>query len=126
MEKVKVLWASRHAMTEFQKDDLIDVINDCGYACGKNTNSPEIITENIVWSASEDTSRDFSENQEKWERIKAKNYDVIAGVFPPVAIECFENVSVPIFSPVSKQDRKIREDGSVQIEFIHLRYAKIN
>ena len=124
-KQIKILWASRHAMSDVQKNNLIQTIKSEYPDSDKNIDNPDIVTLNVVWFATEDETSDMSNNRSYWDTFQ-KDFDIIAGVFPPVAIECFENISVPIFSPVSKQEKSLRKDGSSKIDFIHLRYSKIN
>jgi hypothetical protein len=94
-----------------------------------------IVTQNVTWDASEDAYADDQNNKRRWKEILDTTEDevIVTGVFPPVALESLgglistEGVGqrVILLSPVSKQDRKIREDGSAQIEFIHLRWATV-
>jgi hypothetical protein len=91
----KVIWVSRHEMTEKQKEMFL--------VC-------EIISENITWAATEDAVEDFNTNMGIWKGLKA---DVIAGVFPPSAIEAMPfDLTASVLSPVSEQS-------------VHVRWAKL-
>jgi hypothetical protein len=121
----QVYWFSRHEMSATQKADLEKFL-------GHEVN---IVTQNVTWDASEDAYADDQNNKRRWKEILNTTEDevIVTGVFPPVALESLgglistEGVGqrVILLSPVSKQDRKIREDGSAQIEFIHLRWATV-
>jgi hypothetical protein len=121
----QVYWFSRHEMSAPQKADLEKFL-------GHEVN---IVTQNVTWDASEDAYADDQNNKRRWKEILDTTEDevIVTGVFPPVALESLgglistEGVGqrVILLSPVSKQDRKIREDGSAQIEFIHLRWATV-
>lgn len=70
----KVLWLSRHELTEEQKALLRQFEGEVS------------ITEtNIVWSCTKDETRDNAENAEAWKRI-ASRADIIVGIFPPVSL----------------------------------------
>lgn len=114
----KVLWASRHAMTEEQKKDLEDLLED----------SVEVVaSENILWAASADVRTDMDANIAIWKTLQQKA-DHICGVFPPVAVEVipFADLHAAVWSPVSAQSKELRADGSTQIAFRHLRWAGLN
>ena len=121
----QVYWLSRHAMTDEQKMDLEKFLGS----------EVEIVMQNVTWGASEDAYTDDQNNKRRWKEILDMSEDeiIVTGVFPPVALESLgglistEGVGqrVVLLSPVSKQNRKIREDGSAQIEFIHLRWATV-
>ena len=127
-----ILWLSRHPMDD---DQLIDLRNMLG--C-----SIKVITKNITWKASEDGLIDSPANitiltdlitKEFKDAYKYDNNIIIAGVFPPVVFEALsihsnwipEGKRIHLFSPVSKQDKTIREDGEAIIKFVHLRWALV-
>lgn len=122
-----ILWLSRHHMGDDQLEDLKSSLSD----------DIEVITKNITWAASGDSSADIATNQMIWAGLMTEitNYPhvVIAGVFPPVALESFisipskydDGIHITLMSPVSKQDKTIRENGEAVIEFIHLRWATV-
>ncbi len=123
----KILWLSRHPLTNDQIEDLWKFFGD---------RSIEIKTENVTWEATDDVEADQINNKLMWKDLINES-NLILGVFPPVAIEALtapgdnpdidKAISdVALYSPVSKQDKKIREDGSAVIEFKHLRWCRIH
>ena len=127
----KILWLSRHPLGEDQIAGLKKVLDA----------EVSVETRNVLWHASEDRHVDYEENSKIWKDLVAAsegNDIVICGVFPPVAIEALNVTSEPLdyipleaqksitlLSPVSKQEKSLREDGETQIKFIHLRWAKV-
>ena len=125
---MKVVFVSRHAMTCAQVADLEKYLNS----------DVEIVTENITFAATEDPAADLAENKSILGRL-FDSYDVVTGVFPPVALEALmsaraEMASDPalgnvedtgILTPVSRQRAEERADGSKTIVFEHVRFARI-
>ena len=122
----KVHWFSRHEMTQDQKTDLEKFLGE----------EVEVDTQNVTWDASASADTDIQNNRQRWNEILDESKEaeiIITGVFPPAALEalghlisCIGNGQhVILLSPVSKQNRKVREDGSAQIEFVHLRWATV-
>lgn len=125
---MKVVFVSRHQMTEGQKADLEKYLNS----------DVEIVTENITFAATEDPVADLAANRAILGRL-FNEYDVVAGVFPPVAIEALmsaraEMAADPalgnvadtgVLTPVSRQCASERSDGSKVILFEHVRFARI-
>ena len=125
---MKVVFVSRHQMTEGQKADLEKYLNS----------DVEIVTENITFAATEDPAADLAENKSILGRL-FDSYDVVTGVFPPVAIEALmsaraEMASDPslgnvedtgILTPVSRQHAEDRADGTKAITFEHVRFVRI-
>ena len=108
-----VLWLSRHELTEEQKFYWDAIVTN-----------PVFVTVNVTWQATASGADDFKANADKWRELIEKHHPtVILGVFPPVALETRVVHDVPMFSPISRQDAKIREDGSRQIEFVHVRWS---
>lgn len=107
----KIIWVSRHELTDDQVADFPRV---------------EIIAQNITWSATADCEHDLAVNRSIWDHlvIMAGPAGSIAGVFPPVAIES-KPAGVEILSPVSAQSKAVRKDGTRKIDFVHVRWAKI-
>lgn len=107
-----VLWLSRHPMTNDQKADLSLLLG-----------GEELIVNhvNVVWMATSDMVNDSLLNQEKWAELKQSNPDsIIAGVFPPVALECRQDGI--LYTPVSVQGERNHEGV---IPFVHARWACI-
>ena len=117
LKRRTVMWISRHEMTEDQKKDLESIYGDCW-----------ILKENHTWQATASYDDDTNENQQQWrwyERLIGVD-GVIAGVFPPVAIEAMPVTdSITILTPISAQHESLRQDGSTKIEFAHVRWAKL-
>ena len=125
---MKVVFVSRHTMTDGQKADLEKYLNS----------DVEIVTENITFAATEDPAADLAANKAILGRL-FNEYDVVTGVFPPVAIEALmsaraEMASDPslgnvedtgILTPVSRQHAEDRADGTKSITFEHVRFARI-
>ena len=81
-----------------------------------------VTQENVTWRASEDARADLVANKATWSKILA-TADVVAGVFPPVALEARPE-GVTVLSPVSRQSKAARADGTAAIEFHHVRWAR--
>ena len=125
---MKVVFVSRHAMTDGQKADLEKYLNS----------DVEIVTENITFAATEDPAADLAENKSILGRL-FDSYDVVTGVFPPVALEALmsaraEMAADPslgnvedtgILTPVSRQHAEDRADGTKAITFEHVRFVRI-
>ena len=128
MKVMKVVFVSRHAMTCAQVADLEKYLG----------HKVEVVAENITFSASEDPVADLAANKAILGRL-FNEYDVVTGVFPPVALEALmsaraEMASDPslgnvedtgILTPVSRQLASERSDGSKVILFEHVRFARI-
>lgn len=117
---LRVAWLSRHPLGAEQVEDLKRVLG---------VSEVQVISENVTWAASEDAQADVEANASTWRRVAAKS-DLLAGVIPPVAIEAVwaldEGPRVPsVWSPVSRQSREVRADGSARVEFHHVRWARI-
>ena len=112
---IRVAWLSRHPMGADQLLDLAATL-------GCEIKDIHVTQENVTWSASSDAEADFDANVEIWSRLLIKS-DVITGVFPPVALEARPK-GLTILSPVSRQSKAIREDGSAVIEFHHVRWSR--
>jgi hypothetical protein len=109
---MKVVWISRHELSAIQADDLARHLG------GEYTYTHE----NILWSASEDAERDKKENRAIWSGLISK-YDVIAGVFPPTALEAASG-EIKLLSPISAQKPELRI-GEGPIPFVHVRWAEV-
>lgn len=118
----KVIWVARYPMTPEQ-----------AAAFGGNA---EIVTINVTWRATADVAGDIMENARTWEYLAAEafvGYDapVIAGVFPPVAIEAiadadFSHCMAPdVWTPVSRQAPELRESPDAPIPLAHVRWARL-
>lgn len=113
MGKHHILWLSRHAMTAEQKTDLESVIGHC-----------DVTSRNVVWAASTDAVADLEANSKTLHSIAMESFDVVAGVFPPVAVKAWlqNSFGVRLCSPVSAQSVEERADGEKKIVFRHLRW----
>lgn len=126
MTKARVLWLSRHEMSKEQADDLLAGTN--------GWDGLEIETENHLWAATASEEADLEENS-RFLRSAFARADIVAGVFPPVALEALREMrrefrlragSEPFWcvaTPVSAQTREERADGTAQIVFRHVRWA---
>ena len=110
---LKVAWLSRHEMSPSQKESLEQHLGE----------KIEVSHRNITWRASEDYEKDELENMKTWGTLF--RYDVIAGVFPPVALSAARYVNTPLYSSVSKQSPKEREDSTAQVTHEHLRWEPV-
>ena len=109
------MWLSRHPM------DITQII-DLAAATGHEVKDLYVTSENVTWNASEDAHADQVANKATWQRILATT-DLVAGVFPPVALEA-KPEGVEVLSPVSRQSKAVRADGTAAIEFHHVRWAR--
>ena len=100
----------------------VDQIADLAAALGREVEEIQITSKNVTWQASEDADADRVANEATWARILATT-DVVAGVFPPVALEAKPEGNM-VLSPVSRQSKEIRADGTATIEFHHVRWAR--
>ena len=118
MSMTKILWCSRHEMTADHKADLLRRVrvSDC-----------DVATHNITWAATADEEADREKNRKTWDSLYtvAGVRGIIAGVFPPVALEALRDVEredVCVASPVSRQAPELRV-GDGPIPFAHVRWA---
>lgn len=112
---VKVTWLSRHPLGADQIISLAATI-------GCEVKDVRVTQDNVTWAASEDAAADRVANKATWSKILATS-DVVAGVFPPVALEARPE-GVVVLSPVSRQSKAVRADGTAAIEFHHVRWAR--
>lgn len=117
----RVIWLSRHELTEQQREDLKSFLGE----------EAQILSENRTWKASADAEEDKACNVTTWEGL-AVRFHVVAGVFPPVALAALAafrrglgDRSIRVVTPVSEQTREERADGSAQIRFRHLRWQEL-
>lgn len=110
----KFLWLSRHPMTAEQAIEAGDL---------------PVVAKNLTWQATENAEADGAVNRAIWESLRneAGIDGVIAGVFPPVAVEALPRWrdSITVLSPVSAQSETVRADGEKKIEFQHVRWARM-
>lgn len=102
-EMVKVAWiCSKHEMTSEQASSLAEL-------CGVTVEEMEISHLPVQWKASPLSYDDVRENRITWGNI-IHSYDIIAGVFPPVAMEALSSLRVSdenfgyskcVFTPIS-------------------------
>ena len=125
---MKVVFVSRHAMTGAQVSDLEKYLG----------HKVEVVAENITFSASENPMADLAANKAVLARLFGE-YDVVTGVFPPVAIEALVSLrnelaenpvlglveDTGVLTPVSRQRAEERADGTKAITFEHVRFARI-
>lgn len=111
----RVTWLSRHPMGA-------DQIIDLAAALGREVEEIQVTSKNVTWQASSDAWDDQVANEATWNDILATT-DVVAGVFPPVALEA-KPEGIVLLSPVSRQSKAVRADGTAAIEFHHVRWAR--
>ena len=99
-----------------------DQIVDLAAALGREVEEIQVTSRNVTWQASEDACDDLVANKATWGEILVTS-DVVAGVFPPVALEARPE-GVAVLSPVSRQSKAVRADGTAAIEFHHVRWAR--
>ena len=100
---VKVAWCcARHEMTAEQASSLAEL-------CGISVEDMEIVNLPIQWKTSQLSCDDVMDNRMTWSNI-INSYDIIAGVFPPVAMEALSSLRVSdenlgysrcVFTPIS-------------------------
>ena len=100
---VKVAWCcAKHEMTTEQASSLAEL-------CGVTVEEMEIVHLPIVWNSSEHPYDDVRENIKKWKEVY-EMCDIVAGVFPPVAMEALSSLRVSdenlgysrcVFTPIS-------------------------
>ena len=100
---VKVAWCcARHGMTAEQASSLAEL-------CGVTVEEMEISHLPVQWKASPLSYDDVRENRITWSNI-INSYDIIAGVFPPAAMESLESLRASdaefsygkcVFTPIS-------------------------
>ena len=125
---MKVVFVSRHAMTGDQVADLEKYLG----------HKVEVVAENITFSATEDSAADLAANKAILGRL-FDSYDVVTGVFPPVALEALMSARADmaadpslgnvedtgILTPVSRQRTEDRADGTKAIAFEHVRFIRL-
>ena len=115
----RILWLSRHDLTDAQKSDLAEILESLGLKDG----DAEFVTQNVTWQATDNMAFDMLCNMRTWEELlEGGGVTAILGVFPPVAMEAVQH-RIPMYSPISRQDAKERADGTKQIEFVHVRWS---
>ena len=100
---VKVAWCcAKHEMTTEQASSLAEL-------CGISVTEMEIVHLPVQWKASPLSCDDVMDNRMTWSNI-INSYDIIAGVFPPVAIEALSSLRMSdenlgysrcVFTPIS-------------------------
>ena len=100
---VKVAWCcAKHEMTTEQASSLAEL-------CGISVTEMEIVHLPVQWKASPLSYDDVRDNRMTWSNI-INSYDIIAGVFPPAAMESLESLRVSdaefayskcVFTPIS-------------------------
>ena len=100
---IKVVWCcANHEMTTEQASSLAEL-------CGISVEDMEIVHLPIVWNSSEHPYDDVRENIKKWKEVYSM-CDLVAGVFPPVAMEALSSLRVSddnfgyskcVFTPIS-------------------------
>ena len=94
----KVIWCSRHPMTEDQLTDLksVDAMGDditSEFVLAEGESFPVVETENLIWAGTENWWEDLSANFATWTRLlewdeaSRAQQRLVLGVFPPVALE---------------------------------------
>ena len=100
---VKVAWCcARHEMTAEQASSLAEL-------CGVTVEEMSIAHLPVLWKASQLSHDDIRDNRIIWSNI-INSYDIIAGVFPPAAMESLESLRASdaefaygkcVFTPIS-------------------------
>lgn len=133
-KKIPVVWLSRHPLSREQLADLAAM-------CEADPADVDVEMKNVTWQATPDCLADIAANAKVWRKLIADKGKIIAGVFPPVALEALETVREQlclefdemtpaiamqdslIWTPVSAQDPAARADSSKPIAFKHLRWT---
>lgn len=134
----KIIWCSRHPMSEVQLEGLKSV-NGMGndLTCLFDGKFPVPETENLLWQGTENWWEDLPANVKTWERLlewdenSQSQQRLVTGVFPPVALEALSawrrahrnEEEVIVMTPVSAQTTETRADGTKAVEFSHVRWA---
>ena len=123
MKRTKVMWLSRHQMTDVQAESLRKIIGA----------EIEIISENVTWAASADGAADRVRNAAEWRLFHRRltsdgqRLAYVAGVFPPVALEALKRGrprTLRLLTPVSEQAPELRV-GDGPIPFRHVRWVRL-
>jgi hypothetical protein len=121
--RTRVLWLSRHTMSDEQANSLREFIGE----------EIEIIPENTTWAASSDGSADRIRNATMWRQLHQRltsdgqRLAYVAGVFPPVALEALKlgrPFTLRLLAPVSEQAPELRV-GDGPIPYRHLRWSHL-
>ena len=99
-----------------------DQLLDLAAVLGCKVMDIHVTQDNVTWAASDDAEADLDANVAIWSRLLITT-DIIAGVFPPVALEARPE-GITVLSPVSRQRKEVRADGAATIEFHHVRWAR--
>ena len=118
---IKVAWCcSKHEMTTEQASRLAEL-------CGVTVAEMEIVHLPIVWNSSEHPYDDVRENIKKWKEVY-EMCDIVAGVFPPVAMEALSSLRVSdenlgysrcVFTPISSVMRVTLGDKKIKRLVFH-------
>ena len=100
---IKVAWCcAKHEMTTEQASRLAEL-------CGVTVEEMEIVHLPVQWKASPLSYDDIRDNRITWSNI-INSYDIISGIFPPVAMEALSSLRVSddnfgyskcVFTPIS-------------------------
>ena len=117
---MKIIWTSRQPLNHEQINDLVAILNT-------TPGELEITADAVTWQATADAEADRRENRHQWKEWRQAGYAVIAGVFPPVAIEAMPSpygwdACPAVLTPVSRQAPELRQ-GESPIPFVHVRWA---
>ena len=118
---VKVAWCcARHEMTAEQASSLAEL-------CGISVEDMEIVHLPIQWKASPLSYDDIRDNRITWGNI-INSYDIISGIFPPVAMEALSSLRVSddnfgyskcVFTPISSVMRVTLGDKKIKRLVFH-------
>ena len=118
---IKVAWCcARHEMTAEQASSLAEL-------CGISVEDMEIVHLPIVWNSSEHPYDDVRENIKKWKEVYSM-CDIVAGVFPPVAMEALSSLRMSdenlgysrcVFTPISSVMRVTLGDKKIKRLVFH-------
>lgn len=73
-QKKRILWLSRHGCSEEQKILLLSSVG-----------GDDLDVSQVMWANSRSEEADNEANSRKWAEL-AKRYDMVVGIFPPVAL----------------------------------------
>ena len=123
---IKVVWCcAKHEMTTEQASSLAEL-------CGVTVDEMEIVHLPVQWKASPLSYDDIRDNRMTWSNI-INSYDIISGIFPPVAMEALSSLRVSddnfgyskcVFTPISSVMR-VTLGGKTIKRFVFHRWMEL-
>ena len=128
----RVAWCSQHPLSQEQEESLVNKLGgnvqtrqnpDGGW--GVELVEYAVLQRNITWQATTDEVDDNVHNFGVWSDLHDE-FDVIAGVFPAVALASRLEYSGPIYAPVKLQDGVRELDCPKRDEYRHAYWVEID